>query len=82
VIVILVAVKRRVFWMWRHRTKLLGGVGVAAGGLESSLQSHPDLHLPGRGVLLMVFGGAVIVVGAYNSLAQFFGWQDPQDPTP
>lgn len=64
-------------WLWRHRTKALGGIGLAAGSLESSLQNHPDMHLPGRGVLLMTFGAAVIVVGTYNTLAQFFGWADP-----
>jgi hypothetical protein len=71
------ACKAKGRWIWRHRTKTLGGVGIAAGSLEASLQNHPDLHLPGRGVLLMIFGTAVMIVGTYNSLASFFGWTDP-----
>jgi hypothetical protein len=74
------ACKAKAAWAWRHRTKTLGGIGLACGGLEGSLQSHPDIHLPGRGVLLMVFGAMVMIVGTYNSVAQFFGWTDQPDP--
>jgi hypothetical protein len=71
------ACKAKGRWVWRHRTKTLGGIGLAAGTLENQLNSHADLHLPGRGVMLAIFGVMVMLVGTYNSLSQFFGWTDP-----
>lgn len=69
--------KRHARWLWSHRTKTLGAVGVAAGALENQLQVHANIQLPGRGVLLIIFGSAVTIVGTYNSLAAYFGWTDP-----
>jgi hypothetical protein len=65
-------------WIWRHRTKAIGGIGVCAGAVQYQLANHPEIRLPHEGVLLMGFGAAVGIVGAYNSIAQFFGWTDPQ----
>lgn len=65
---------------FRHRTKILGGLGVAAGSLESWAANHPGIHVPAQGVMLIVLGGLVAIVGTYNTVAQFFGWKD--DPTP
>ena len=69
--------KARARWIWRHRTKTVGGIGIAAGAVQYQLASHPEIHLPQQGVLLMIFGVVVALVGTYNSLAQFFGWVDP-----
>ena len=67
----------RCAWLWRHRTKTIGGLGIAAGAIQVQLANHPEIHLPHDGFLLMCFGGVVAIVGTYNSVAQFFGWQDP-----
>jgi hypothetical protein len=67
-------------WVWNHRTKTVGGIGLACGTLENQLNAHANIHLPGRGVLLMGFGAVVVIVGTYNSLAQFFGWTDQPSP--
>lgn len=66
-----------VIWVWRHRTKSVGGLGMAAGALQYQLANHPEIKLPHEGVLLMVFGTMVAIVGTYNSMASFFGWTDP-----
>lgn len=68
----------RLRWIWRHRTKTIGGLGVVAGAVQYQLANHPEIKLPHEGVLLMCFGGVVSIVGTYNSLADFFGWRDPQ----
>jgi len=68
--------KAKARWLWSHRTKTLGGLGIAAGGLQAQLANHPEVHLPGQGVMLMFFGALVMLVGTYNSLASFFGWSD------
>lgn len=59
-------------FVWSHRTKTLGALGMAAGGAEKFVANHPDFHLPARGTLLIIFGGAVAVVGLYNQLEEFF----------
>lgn len=64
-------------WIWRHRTKTVGGLGICAGAIQTQLASHPELHLPREGTVLMFFGAIVAMVGTYNSLASFFGWTDP-----
>ena len=69
--------KRHARWVWNHRTKTVGGLGVVAGAIQYQLASHPEIKLPHEGVMLMIFGGIVGIVGTYNSLAQFFGWTDP-----
>jgi hypothetical protein len=68
--------KQKLSWVWRHRTKTLGGLGIAAGGIQAQLASHPEVHLPHEGTLLMGFGALVMMVGTYNSIAAFFGWND------
>jgi type II secretory pathway component PulM len=69
--------RRRALTIWRHRTKLAGGLGMAAGALQMQLQNHPEVHLPREGTMMMGLGAIVVAIGAYNSLAQFFGWTDP-----
>lgn len=70
-----VAVCCRARALWGHRTKIIGALGVIAGGAESFLDQYPQLHLPRRGVLLMVFGAIVTAVGVYNTLAEY--WRRP-----
>lgn len=55
--------------LWNHRTKVIGVLGVVAGYLESFLETHSEIQLPARGVLLVFFGCIVFAVGFYNSLA-------------
>jgi hypothetical protein len=74
---ILATCKAKALWLWRHRTKTIGGLGMAAGGIQYQLANHPEIHLPHEGTLLMGFGAVVAIVGTYNSIANFFGWQDP-----
>jgi hypothetical protein len=69
--------KGKARWLWRHRTKSIGGLGMAAGGIQFQLANHPEVHLPHEGSLLMGFGAIVVLVGTYNSAASFFGWTDP-----
>ena len=71
--------KDKARWIWRHRTKATGSLGIAVGALERFADSHPLWHFPGRGYLLMGFGAVVAAIGGYNTLAEVFGWQD--DPT-
>lgn len=61
----------RTRYAWDHRTKVIGALGICAGAAERFLQDHPGLHLPARGVLLMSFGGVVMLVGVYNTLSDF-----------
>jgi hypothetical protein len=66
-------------WVWKHRTKSVGALGVIAGACENFLNSHdhlPTWMLHERGVALMIFGGAVTLVGLYNSMAAVMGWED------
>jgi hypothetical protein len=67
---------QRCLWIWRHRTKTIGGLGLAAGGVQYQLASHPEVHVPHEGTVLMLFGAIVVMVGTYNSVALFFGWHD------
>lgn len=62
---------------WAHRTKNLGGIGLAAGAAEHWLDVHQKLPLwlmHERGMLLMFFGCLVGVIGFYNTIARWFGW--------
>lgn len=59
-------------FVWSHRTKTLGALGMAAGGVEKFIAQHPDFHLPARGTLLIIFGGLVAIVGLINELEAFF----------
>lgn len=59
-------------FVWRHRTKSVGTIGMVAGGVEKFLSTHPDIHLPARGTMLIVFGGVVACVGLFNELEAFF----------
>lgn len=45
---------------------------MVAGGVEKFLSTHPDIHLPARGTMLIVFGGVVACVGLFNELEAFF----------
>lgn len=63
---------------WKHRTKNLGGIALGAGYVEHWLDVHerlPAWLLHERGLLLMVTGGLVAVLGFYNTLAAWFGWE-------
>lgn len=71
--------KRSARWVWHHRTKTAGIVAIAAGGGENWLQAHdklPPFILNHRGLLLAIFGGAVWLIGKYNTIANALGWQD------
>jgi hypothetical protein len=73
--------KQAARWVWRHRTKTTGALAIAAGSLQGFIESNPVLagHLPGSQAMLIGFGAVVTAIGAYNTLAQIFDWQD--DPT-
>lgn len=74
----LAALKLRLIWLWKHRTKTIGGFGVVAGAVQYQLANLPQVKLPHEGVMLMFFGVIVSIVGTYNSLADFFGWRDAE----
>lgn len=61
--------------VWRHRTKIIGGLGMAAGFAENNLaqlgHTVPERY---HGVLLSALGMIVFCVGLYNS----FPPDDPQ----
>ena len=72
-------VKASARYIFHHRTKAVGALGLAAGSAENWLNAHDKLPLwieHQRGVILMVFGTLVTMVGFYNSLANYFGWRD------
>lgn len=68
--------KAKALWAWRHRTKTAGGLTTALGGFKVWALDHPTIHLPGEGYLLMACGASVIAIGAYNTMADWFGWKD------
>jgi hypothetical protein len=65
-------------WLWQHRTKTLGGLGVGAAALQNFLSSHHIWRVPDsyEGAAVGVLGGLVGAVGIYNSLSDYFGWAD------
>lgn len=68
--------KERARWAWRHRTKTAGGLIASAGGFKEWAVGHPAIHLPGEGWLLIGAGALVGAIGAYNTIATIFGWED------
>lgn len=68
--------KERARWAWRHRTKTAGGLIAGAGGFKEWALGHPAIHLPGEGWLLIGAGALVGAIGAYNTIARIFGWED------
>lgn len=68
--------KERARWAWRHRTKTAGGLIAGAGGFKEWAIGHPAIHLPGEGWLLIGAGALVGAIGAYNTIAGIFGWED------
>lgn len=74
--------KRKAVWAWRHRTKTAGALAMVAGSSQGFIESHPGLarHLPGSQTMLIGFGALVTAIGAYNTVAMWFGWKDDPDP--
>lgn len=64
-------------WLWRHRTKAVGGLGIMGGSVQSFLAQHDKiLPMKWQGISLMFFGGLVTAVGVYNQCKDYFGWTD------
>lgn len=57
-------------WIWAHRTKCIGILGVVAGCTQSYLESNDIAFLPQKwhGVLVGGFGAITFCVGLYNSV--------------
>lgn len=57
-------------WLWDHRTKAIGVLGVVAGCTQSYLESNNIAFLPQKwhGVLVAGFGAITFCVGMYNSI--------------
>lgn len=57
-------------WMWRHRTKCIGILGVIAGCTQNYLEANNIAFLPPKwhGILVAAFGAVTFCVGLYNSI--------------
>jgi hypothetical protein len=57
-------------WIWCHRTKCVGILGVIAGCTQNYLANNNIAFIPAawHGVLLAIFGAVTFLVGLYNSV--------------
>jgi hypothetical protein len=71
-------IKAQAHWIFCHRTKAIGILGIIAGMTQNYLETNNIAILPAhlRGILVATFGMITFLIGLYNSIRMSIEHED------